>query len=193
MAVTCEVEAPSAMAFWKRSAEQLPLGGLAGSRDTGMMRSCCQSSVMARRTALFGHFPAQRMCQLGNGRVARFQQLVGLRRPVAKPGASRSVAGCGASRGRRAGHRRRAEPSLPPQSRAARPAGPAGSGALPRRLSPGEPATLQPGNVFWGRGWRRACRLRPQQTTAQSRRKTAAWAGRDTIRSPRSTSGRPPV
>ena len=53
-----------------------------------MMRSCCQSSVMARRTA-FGDFSAQRMSKRCKGGVALFQLLVCLH------GQLRNLAGAG--------------------------------------------------------------------------------------------------
>ncbi len=115
MAVTCEVEAPSAMAFWKRCAQQLPLGGLAGRRDHGNDAKLLPELGDGAQNGAFGYFPAQRMSESGDGGVARLQAACKPAQPAAKPGASRSVAGCGASRGRRAGHRRRAEPSWPPQ------------------------------------------------------------------------------
>ena len=77
-----------------------------------MMRNCCQSSVMARRTAASVTSRPSACLSCGDGRVARLQQLVGLNRQLRNLRASRSVAGCGASRGRRAAHTRRAEPRL---------------------------------------------------------------------------------
>ena len=93
------------------------------------------------------------MLQLGNGCIRQLPTACRPVPPVAKPAAIRSVAGCGASRGRRAGHTHRAIPRQPRQSQAARPAVPEGSAEPPRRLSPDAPAALRPGQCASGRGF----------------------------------------
>ena len=113
---------------------------------------------MARRTADFGHFAAQRVLQLGDGGVARFQQLVGLNGKLRNLRANRSVAGCAASRGRRAEHKHRAKPRRRPQNRAVRPAGPADSAAPPRHRSQAAPAALRQRESAWDPGSRSAGR-----------------------------------
>jgi len=140
------------------------------------MRSCWPEFGDGAQNGAFRHFPAQR-----TGEVSQLwcRPLPAVCKPglrAATPGANRSVAGCDASRDRRAGHKVGQNPACHNEvGRLTGPA-PAGLGAQPRRLSPGAtPVTLRLRQYVRGREWRRACRLQPQQTTAQSRWKTAAW------------------
>ena len=94
IAVTCEVDAPSAIAFWKRIRSSCHWAVLPGAETTGMMRSCCQSSVMARRTADSDTSRPSACFNCGNGGVAGFKQLVGLdgqRRYLARSGQLRAA------------------------------------------------------------------------------------------------------
>jgi hypothetical protein len=94
MAVTCEVEAPSAMAFWKRWRSSCHLAVCTGSRDNGNDAQLLPKLGDGAQNGAFGHFPAQRMGQLGKGRVAGFQQFVGLDgqlRNLARTGQLRSA------------------------------------------------------------------------------------------------------
>ena len=100
---------------------------------TGMMRSCCQSSVMARSTAASVTSRPRACLSCGDGGVARLKKLVGLNgelRNLARTGQLRAAAPVAiAAQSIDVGQ----NPGWPPQSRAARRADPAGSGE-PRRL-----------------------------------------------------------
>jgi hypothetical protein len=73
MAVTCEVEAPSAMAFWKRRRSSCHWAGWPGAETTGNDAKLLPEFGDGAQNGAFGHFPAQRMGEFGNGGVARLQ------------------------------------------------------------------------------------------------------------------------
>ncbi len=168
MAVTCEVEAPSAMAFWKRMAEQLPLGRLAGSGDDRNDAKLLPKLGDGAQNGGFGHFPTQRLRELGKGGVARLQQFVGLDgqlRNLARAGQLRAaapvaVAAQGIDVGQNpASHHKvglfaRLTQQIQPHSHAV--------GLQAHQQLFGE------SNMLGVRSGIRACRLRPQQMTAQS-------------------------
>ena len=190
MAVTCEVEAPSAMAFWKRcgAAATWPA---AGRCNHGNNAELLPELGDGAQNGDFGDFAAQRMLQLGRWWHRPLRAACRPARPAAKPGASRSVADCGASRGRRAAHRRRAEPRRRQQSRLLarltqqirRTATP----SVSRRTSRSSASAINLGSgvaiplTRYGlnKGWR------------DEGGKLPSWAGRDTIPSLPSRYGRP--
>ena len=123
MAVTCEVEAPSAMAFGS-GAQQLPLGGLPRSRDHRDDAKLLPQFSDGADNGRLGDFACPAPASVGKRWSRRLRAACRHGRQAAKPAAIRSAAGCDASRDRPAGHKHRAAPRRRPQNRAVRRAGP---------------------------------------------------------------------
>jgi len=169
---------------------ELPLGGHARRRNHREMRSCCQSSVMARSTAVSVTSRPSWCLRSAMVVVAGFEMFIGLH------GELRNLP--------RAGQLRAAPPVTvaPERVNWAEPAGhnKVGLTGCPRRLSLTATSSKlkthqqSSANTEYGcasGGCVLVTRLRPQQTKAQSTKKTAAGAEKDTIQSLQSTSGRP--
>ena len=154
MAVTCEVDAPSAMAFWKRVRSNCHLAGLAGRRDHRNDAQLLPELSDGAQNRGLRHFAAQRVLQLRDGGVARLQQLVGLDgqlRNLARTGQLRAATPVAvAAQGIHVGQ----NPGWPQQSRAVRRAGPADSAERLRRRSPDAPAALRPSAICLAIGGR---------------------------------------
>ena len=89
MAVTCEVDAPSAMAFWKRVRSSCHWAVLAGRGDNRNDAKLLPELGNGAQNCAFSDFAAQGMLQRRDGGVARLKQLVGL------DGQLRNLAGAG--------------------------------------------------------------------------------------------------
>ena len=94
IAVTCDVDAPSAMAFWKRTRSSCHCGVLPGRGDHRNDAQLLPQFGDGAQNRRFRHFPAQRVLQLRDGGVAGFKKLVGLDgelRNRARPGQLRAA------------------------------------------------------------------------------------------------------
>ncbi len=78
IAVTCDVDAPSAMAFWKRSRSSCHWRCLAWSRHHRNNAQLLPEFGDGAENSGFRHLAAERMPQLRDGGVARLKMLVGL-------------------------------------------------------------------------------------------------------------------
>ena len=95
MAVTCEVDAPSAIAFWKRVRSSCHLAVCAGRGDHRNDAKLLPELGDGAQNGAFRHFAAQRVLERGDGGIARLQQLVGLDgqlRNLARAGQLRAAA-----------------------------------------------------------------------------------------------------
>ena len=78
MAVTCEVDAPSAMAFWKRVRRSCHLAVCAGSGDHRNDAKLLPELGDGAQNRGFRHFAAQRVLERRDRGVACLEKLVGL-------------------------------------------------------------------------------------------------------------------
>ena len=94
IAVTCDVDAPSAMAFWKRTRKQLPLRRAVGRGENRNDAQLLPEFGDGAQNRPFRHFPSQGVLQLRDGGVAGFKMFVGLdgqRRNRARSGQLRAA------------------------------------------------------------------------------------------------------
>ena len=95
IAVTCEVDAPSAMAFWKRMRSSCHLAAWPGRRNNRNDAQLLPEFSNGAQNSGFADFAAQRVLELGDGGIACFKQLVGLNgqlRNLARTGQLRAAA-----------------------------------------------------------------------------------------------------
>ena len=78
MAVTCEVEAPSAIAFWKRWRSGCQSAGCTDFRNDGDDAQLLPKLVQGAQDGSFGHFAAQGIANLRGGHVGGIELLGGL-------------------------------------------------------------------------------------------------------------------